>query len=47
MLKDDRKNTGVLDSAIVQYDVKGEPKKTTQKMIESVQRRSSPDLARA
>ncbi len=38
MLEDDRKNLGVLDTVIVQYGVKGEPKKTTQKMIEQVQK---------
>jgi hypothetical protein len=37
MLKDDQKNLGILDTVIVQYGVKGEPKKTTQKMIEQVQ----------
>jgi len=30
-------NMGVLDTVIVQYGIKGEPKETTQKMIESVQ----------
>jgi hypothetical protein len=38
MLEDDRKNLGVLDTVIVQYGVKGEPKETTQKMIEEVQK---------
>jgi hemerythrin superfamily protein len=38
MLEDDQKNMGVLDTVIVQYGVKGEPKETTQKMIESVQK---------
>ncbi|RUR76539.1 hemerythrin domain-containing protein [Chlorogloeopsis fritschii PCC 9212] len=37
MLKDDQKNLGILDTVIVQYGVKGEPKKTSQKMIEQVQ----------
>lgn len=37
MLEDDHKNLGILDTVIVQYGVKGEPKKTTQKMIEQVQ----------
>lgn len=36
MLEDDHKNLGVLDTVIVQYGVKGEPNKTTQKMIEQV-----------
>jgi hemerythrin superfamily protein len=38
MLEDDRKNLGVLDTVIVQYGVKGEPKETTQKLIEEVQK---------
>ena len=38
MLEDDRKNLGVLDTVIVQYGVKGEPKKTTQNMIEFVEK---------
>jgi hemerythrin superfamily protein len=38
MLEDDQKNLGVLDTVIVQYGVKGEPKETTQKMIEGVQK---------
>ncbi|MCL1471180.1 hemerythrin domain-containing protein [Argonema antarcticum] len=33
MLEDDRKNMGVLDTVIVQYGVKGEPKHTTTKLI--------------
>lgn len=37
MLKDDRKNLGVIDTVIVQYGVKGEPKNITEKMIEQVQ----------
>jgi hemerythrin superfamily protein len=37
MLKDDQKNLGVIDTVIVQYGVKGEPKNTTQKMIGQVQ----------
>ncbi len=36
-LEDDRKNLGVLDTVIVQYGVKGEPKETTQKLVEQVQ----------
>ncbi len=35
MLEDDHKNMGVLDTVIVQYGVKGEPKHTTTKLIES------------
>ncbi len=38
MLEDDRKNMGVLDTVIVQYGVKGEPKETTQKLLEEVQK---------
>ncbi len=38
MLDDDRKNMGVLDTAIVQYGVKGEVKDTTQKTMESVEK---------
>jgi len=37
MLADDQKNLGVLDTVIIQYGVKGEPKETTQKMINQVQ----------
>ena len=36
-LRDDQKNLGVLDTVIVQYGVKGQPKETTQKLIEQVQ----------
>lgn len=36
MLEDDHKNLSVLDTVIVQYGVKGEPNKTTQKMVEQV-----------
>lgn len=36
-LKDDQKNLGVLDTVIVQYGVKGEPKETTQQLIEKTQ----------
>jgi hypothetical protein len=32
--KDDRKNLGVLDTAIVQYGVQSELKETTQKLVE-------------
>lgn len=38
MLSDDRKNLGILDTVIVQYGVKGEPKETTQKVIAQVQK---------
>src|SRR4028119_560172 len=38
MLEDDRKNLGVLETVIVQYGVPGEPKKSTQKIIEQVQK---------
>ncbi len=33
MLQDDRKNLGVLDTVIVQYGVRGEPKETVKKMV--------------
>ncbi|HEY9638118.1 MAG TPA: hemerythrin domain-containing protein [Coleofasciculaceae cyanobacterium] len=38
MLEDDRKNLGVLDTAIVQYGVQSELKQTTQKLVEQVQK---------
>jgi hemerythrin superfamily protein len=38
MIEDDQKNMGVLDTVTVQYGVQGEPKETTQKMIEEVQK---------
>ncbi|MFB2918887.1 MULTISPECIES: hemerythrin domain-containing protein [Aerosakkonema] len=38
MLNDDQKNLGVLDTVIVQYGVKGEPKETTQEMIDKTQK---------
>lgn len=38
MLEDDRKNLGVLDTVIVQYGIQAEPKETSQKMIEEVQK---------
>ena len=38
MLEDDRKNLGVLETVIVQYGVPGEPKKSTQTIIEQVQK---------
>ena len=34
MLKSDQKNMGVLDTVIVQYGVKGEPKQTTQQLVD-------------
>jgi hemerythrin superfamily protein len=37
MLDDDQKNLGVLDTVIVQYGVKGEPKETVRKLTEKVQ----------
>lgn len=37
MLEDDQKNLGILDTVIVQYGVKGEPKQTTQELIEKTQ----------
>jgi hemerythrin superfamily protein len=37
-LEDDQKNMGVLDTVIVQYGVKGEPKETTQQLVEQVQK---------
>ncbi|MBD2002134.1 MULTISPECIES: hemerythrin domain-containing protein [Cyanophyceae] len=37
MLEDDRKNLGVIDTAIVQYGVQSELKETTQKLLEEVQ----------
>lgn len=44
MLKDDQKNLGVLDTVIVQYGVKGEPKPTTQKISAEVQKLMESDL---
>ncbi|MBD2127454.1 hemerythrin domain-containing protein [Microcoleus sp. ZQ-A2] len=38
MLECDRKNLGVLDSAIVQYGVQSELKQTTQKLVEEVEK---------
>jgi hemerythrin superfamily protein len=38
MLSDDQKNLGVLDTVIVQYGVKGEPKETTNQLVEMVQK---------
>lgn len=37
MLADDQKNMGVLETVMVQYGVKGEPRDVTKKMIEQVQ----------
>jgi hemerythrin superfamily protein len=44
MLEDDQKNLGVLDTVIVQYGVKGEPKATTQKIIAEVQKLMESEL---
>ena len=38
MLEDDRKNLGVLETTIIQYGIQSEPKETTTKMIEAVQK---------
>ncbi|HEY9810159.1 MAG TPA: hemerythrin domain-containing protein [Halomicronema sp.] len=38
MLEDDRKNLGVLDTVIVQYGVKGQPKETTEKMVGEIKK---------
>jgi len=38
MVNDDQKNLGVLDTVIVQYGVKGEPKETTQELIETAKK---------
>ncbi len=38
MLADDRKNLGVIDTAIVQYGVQSELKETTQKLVEEVEK---------
>jgi hemerythrin superfamily protein len=37
MLDDDRKNLGILDTVMVQYGVKGEPKETITKMVEEIE----------
>lgn len=37
-IQDDRKNIGVLDTVMVQYGVKSEPRKTAQKLVEQVQK---------
>lgn len=39
MLDDDHKNLGILETVMVQYGVKGEPKQTTQEMTKKVQQR--------
>jgi hemerythrin superfamily protein len=44
MLEDDRKNLGVLETVIIQYGVKGEPKEITQQMVDSVQKLMSSEL---
>jgi hemerythrin superfamily protein len=36
-LQDDQKNMGILDTIIVQYGVQGQPKETTQKIVEQAQ----------
>ena len=38
MLNDDQKNLGVLDTVIVQYGVKGQPKSTIKELIEKTQK---------
>jgi hemerythrin superfamily protein len=38
MLNDDQKNMGILDTVIVQYGVKGEPKQTVRKMTDEVRK---------
>jgi len=38
MLKDDRKNMGVLETVMVQYGVKSEPSETAQKMIQEARK---------
>jgi hemerythrin superfamily protein len=38
MLEDDRKNMGVLETTIIQYGIQAEPKETTTKMIQEVQK---------
>ncbi|WP_250121464.1 hemerythrin domain-containing protein [Chroococcidiopsis sp. CCMEE 29] len=44
MLEDDRKNLGVLETVIIQYGVKSEPKEITQQMVDSVQKLMSSEL---
>jgi hemerythrin superfamily protein len=41
MLRDDQKNMGVLDTVIVQYGVKGEPKQTIQELASKTQKMMS------
>jgi hemerythrin superfamily protein len=38
MLNDDQKNLGILDTVIVQYGVQGEPKQTTQELVQKTQK---------
>ncbi|WP_293122673.1 hemerythrin domain-containing protein [Microcoleus sp. bin38.metabat.b11b12b14.051] len=38
MLEDDRKNLGVLETTIIQYGIQAEPKETTTKMVEEIQK---------
>lgn len=38
MLSDDQKNMGILETVIVQYGVKGEPKSTVREMVEQVRK---------
>jgi hemerythrin superfamily protein len=37
LLEDDQKNLGILDTVIVQYGVKAEPKETIQQMVDKIQ----------
>lgn len=41
MLKDDQKNMGVLDTTIVQYGVKSEPKQTVTEMVQMIEKMMS------
>jgi hemerythrin superfamily protein len=43
MLEDDRKNMGVLETTMVQYGVKGEPKQTVSEMVQKLQQLMSGD----
>src|SRR4028118_111648 len=38
MVESDRKNLGIIETVIVQYGIPGEPKESTQKIIEQVQK---------
>jgi hemerythrin superfamily protein len=38
MLQDDQKNLGIIETSIVQYGIHSEPKPTTQKLVEQVQK---------